>query len=190
VAERSTKLAVCILTGGIAAGALDHLSACATLIPHGTSAIEMLQYIASGAIGQRAFSGGLATAALGLAVHFSLTVTMAAVYVFTALRAPSLLVRPWTSGIVYGTLIFLVMNYIAVPLSFAPNWKPPTGWGLVGAVLASCLYVGVPITSFATYFLVPRPDRSSPSASAPISHPVALIREVGSPGHAREHGRV
>lgn len=173
MAERSSRLALCILAGGLTAGTLDHLSACATLIPHGASAIGMLQYIASGAIGQRAFSGGLATAALGLAVHLSLTTTMAAVYVFTALRAPALLVRPWISGIVYGILIFLVMNYIAVPLSFAPGWKPPTGWGLVGAVLASCLYVGAPIAAFATHFFGPR----------------ELMREAGLPGGAREHVR-
>jgi len=160
VPERST-IAVCILTGGFAAGALDYLSACATLIPRGIPALGMLQYIASGAIGQHAFSGGLATAVLGLAVHFSLTILMAAIYVLASLRMPKLLARPWTAGVVYGAAVCMAMNYIAVPLSLVPHWKAPTGWDLVGAFLASCLYVGVPIASLATNFFGPRARKSA-----------------------------
>ena len=154
--QRPRKTIMCILAGGVTAGALDHLSACATFIPRGVPALGLLQYIASGAIGQRAFSGGIATAALGLAVHFSLTTMMAAIYVFTSFRVPAILRRPWTAGVIYGATICAVMNYIAVPLSLAPHWKPPTGWNLVGAYLASCLYVGVPIASFTTHFFGPR----------------------------------
>lgn len=150
--QRTTAVAA-ILYGGLTAGALDHLSACATFIPRGVPALGMLQYIASGAIGQRAFSGGIATAALGLAVHFSLTTLMAAIYVFAARRVPLLLARPWSSGVVYGAAICVVMNYVAVPLSLVANWRAPRGWELVGAFLASCLYVGVPIAAFATHFL-------------------------------------
>ena len=160
----SRPIAACILTGGFTAGALDHLSACATLIPRGIPALGMLQYIASGAIGQRAFSGGLATAIVGLAVHFSLTTLMAAIYVFASLRIPKLLSRPWTAGVLYGAAVCVVMNYVAVPLSLVPHWKAPTGWDLVGAFLASCLYVGVPIASLATYFLGPYASKSTASA--------------------------
>jgi hypothetical protein len=45
-----------------------------------------MQYIASGLIGPRAFSGGAATAALGLAVHFSLTTIMAGGFVLASRR--------------------------------------------------------------------------------------------------------
>lgn len=135
----------------------------------------MLQYIASGAIGQRAFSGGLATAALGLAVHFSLTTLMAAIYVLASLRLPILLVRPWSSGLIYGAAICVVMNYVAVPLSLVANWKAPTGWELVGAFLASCLYVGVPIASFAAHFLGPR-QRDLPVSSENVK------TSAGAPG--------
>ena len=150
-----------ILIGGLTAGALDHLSACATLIPRGVPALGMLQYIASGAIGQRAFSGGIGTAALGLAVHLSLTTLMAAIYVVASLRVPLLLARPWSSGVIYGAVICVVMNYVAVPSSLVANWKAPTGWELVGAFLASCFYVGVPIAALASHFLGPRPSGPS-----------------------------
>lgn len=153
--ERSLKSVICVLAGGLTAGALDLLSACATFIPRGVPASGMLQYVASGAIGQRAFSGGILTAALGVAVHFSLTTLMAAIYVLTSLRIPSLLARPWTAGVVYGAAVCVVMNYIAVPLSLVAHWKAPAGWDLVGAFLASCLYVGVPIAAFATHIFGP-----------------------------------
>lgn len=149
------KIVSCIVAGGLTAGALDILSACATL-PHGIPALGMLRFIASGAIGQHALSGGTATAMLGLAVHFSLTTLMAGIYVLTSLRVPTLLARPWTAGVIYGAIICVAMNYVAVPLSLVAHWKAPTGWHLVGAFLACCLYVGVPIASWTTHFFGPR----------------------------------
>lgn len=112
----------------------------------------MLQYIASGLIGPRAFSGGAATAALGLAVHFSLTTIMAAGFVLASRRFTALPRRPWIWGPAYGIATCLIMNYIAVPLSLAPGWKPPAGWDLVGALLAGCFYVGLPIASITAFF--------------------------------------
>lgn len=150
------KIAACIVVAGLTAGALDILSACATLVPRGVPALGMLRFIASGAIGHHALSGGVATAALGLAVHLSLTTLMAGIYVLTALRVPALLARPWTVGVIYGAIVCAAMNYVAVPLSLVAHWKAPTGWNLVGAFLASCLYVGVPIASWATHFFGPR----------------------------------
>lgn len=160
MSERSLTVIKCIAAGGFTAGSLDLLSACATFMPRGVPALGMLQYLASGAIGQRAFSGGVATAALGVGVHFSLTTVMAAIYACASLRVPALLRRPWTAGVIYGAMICAIMNYVAVPLSLVANWKPPTGWDLVGAYLASCLYVGVPIAAFATHFLGLIPQES------------------------------
>jgi hypothetical protein len=141
------------LLGGAAAGLLDELSAFASLVPRGTPAVRIMQYQASGLIGPRSISGGSGTAALGLAVHFSLTLTMAALFVAAASKAPLLLRRPWISGPVYGVLIYFFMNFVAVPLSAAPNWKPGHGWGMVGGLLAHCFYVGLPIAFIARAWL-------------------------------------
>jgi hypothetical protein len=48
--------------------------------------IQVLQYIASGALGQSAFQGGLAIAAVGAAFHFSIAWVAAAVFVLSSLR--------------------------------------------------------------------------------------------------------
>jgi uncharacterized membrane protein YagU involved in acid resistance len=69
---------------------------------------------------------------LGLGVHFSLTTLMAGVFVLTARKFAVLLRRPWLFGPAYGVLIYFIMNYIAVPLSAAPGWKPGQGWAMVG----------------------------------------------------------
>jgi hypothetical protein len=141
--------AIAALAGGLAAGFLDELSAFALLVPHGRAIQSIAQYQASGVIGASAFEGGQLTAILGLAVHFTLTTMMAVVFVIASLRAPFLRIHNWLSGIVYGILICLVMNYAVVPMSAAPGWKPPAGWDLAGALLASCFYVGLPIASIA-----------------------------------------
>lgn len=144
--------------GGVVGGFLDHMSALASLVPHGTSALSINQYLASAVIGPTAaFAGGWATALLGLCVHFSLTTLMAGIFVVASQRFPVLLRQPWVSGLAYGVLIFVVMNYIAVPLSAAPNWKLPQGWAIVGGLLPSCFYVGLPIAAIARAFLADLP---------------------------------
>jgi hypothetical protein len=151
------NVAVAALLGGAAAGFLDEMSAFAAIVPHGGSVERITQFQASGLIGMSAFSGGIATAALGLAVHFSLTTLMAVIFMVLSNRYPKLRTYVWTSGIVYGIIIFVVMNYVAVPLSAAQHWKLPSGWGVIGALLPSCFYVGVPIAAIARS-LLPRTD--------------------------------
>ncbi len=77
--DRSRALPA-ILLGGLIAGAFDISYACIyTYIVRGTSAIRILQSVASGVLGAKAFAGGLKTAVLGLALHFLIALTAAAV---------------------------------------------------------------------------------------------------------------
>jgi len=154
------KYLIAILVGGIAAGALDILSAFATYVPHGATVGGILRFVASGLLGSAALKGHALEAAAGLAVHFSLTTAMAAVYVGAATRLPVLLQRPWLFGVVYGVLAYLAMTYVIVPHSAVASWKPATGWAIVGGLLAHCMYVGVPIAHAARRFL------AGPAASA------------------------
>jgi len=142
-----------IILGGAAAGFLDHMSALATFLPQGADPMRLHQYLASGVLGEAAFAGGWATALLGLCVHFTLTTLMAGIFVATSQRFPVLLRHPWPAGLSYGVLIYFVMNYVAVPLSAAPNWKPAHGWAIVGGLLGHALYVGVPIAAIARALL-------------------------------------
>ena len=59
-----------VLVGGLAGGTLDILFAISFAAYNGMAAERLLQVVASGALGQAAFSGGHATAAIGLLCHF------------------------------------------------------------------------------------------------------------------------
>ncbi len=69
-----------IASAGLIAGILDITSAFVIAGLKGTGSIRMLQGIASGLLGPQSFQGGTATAGLGLAIHFLIAFTAAAVF--------------------------------------------------------------------------------------------------------------
>jgi len=107
----------------------------------GSSPAGIWQSVASGLIGKSAFDGGTATAALGLALHFFIAFVMALVYVIASRRLPVLIARPIVMGMLYGLALYVVMNFVVVPLS-AIGYRPPTFWGSVRALLPHILFVG------------------------------------------------
>ena len=104
---------------GLIVGTMDILSAFIMAWARGSTAMRLLQFVASGALGQRAFAGGMATAALGLAFHFLIAFTV--VIVFYALRRSLRFLREHAlvSGICYGLIVWLAMNLVVLPLSAA-----------------------------------------------------------------------
>jgi hypothetical protein len=54
---------------GLIVGAMDITSAFILAISRGSTVTRLLQFVASGLIGPKAFEGGIATAALGLGLH-------------------------------------------------------------------------------------------------------------------------
>jgi len=77
--RRSPVLAA-IFWGGLSSGALDITAAFVVYGSFGLKPIPLLQGIASGLLGARAWGGGLATAALGLFFHFFIAFSATAVY--------------------------------------------------------------------------------------------------------------
>ena len=106
-----------ILWGGLIAGVLDAVDGVIAFGTQGLNPIEVLQYIASGALGQSAFQGGLATAALGAAFHFSIAWVAAAVFMLASRRLEILKARAVLAGLLYGAAVYLFMNYLVLPLS-------------------------------------------------------------------------
>ena len=97
---------------------MDIISAIIIVLWRGSTVTRLLQFIASGLLGPEAFQGGTATAALGLALHFFIAFTLVAV--FYAARSSSLVrERAVTSGIMYGLIVYAVMNFVVLPLSAA-----------------------------------------------------------------------
>lgn len=139
-----------VLAGGVLAGTLDILYAClfwaakADLPP-----TRIFQSVAAGLLGEASFQGGAATAALGLALHFFIACTMAVTYYLAARRWPLLTRRPVPLGIAYGLLLYVVMNYVVVPLSAAGGGSRDPLW-ITLTVAVHAFLVGLPIAWFAS----------------------------------------
>jgi uncharacterized membrane protein YagU involved in acid resistance len=112
-----------ILLGGIIAGTLD--IGAASLINSAKPTV-ILQAIAGGLLGKSAFSGGAATIELGLVLQWSMSIVIAAIFVVAAQWRP-VLKRHWIKvGLLYGIAVFIVMNYVVLPLSavgHAPRFR-------------------------------------------------------------------
>ncbi|HZY63729.1 MAG TPA: hypothetical protein VFE38_14505 [Edaphobacter sp.] len=152
---RSHSIASAIVLGGITAGVLDILDAILFYRFHGTSAIRVLQTIASGLLGFHAYLGGLHTAMLGLALHFFIAFTCAAVFVIAAQSIPFLTRHPLRSGLWFGAIIYLVMNYIVLPHSRVLVHPRQTPAVLANGILAVLLLVGLPISLITRRFAYP-----------------------------------
>jgi uncharacterized membrane protein YagU involved in acid resistance len=139
-----------VIAGGLLAGALDILYACLFwALKADVAPTRIFQSVAAGLLGEATYAGGAATAALGLALHFFIACTMAVTYYLAARRWPVLVRRPVPLGIAYGLLLYVVMNYVVVPLSAAgPGSSDPTWIALTVAVHA--FFVGLPIAWFAS----------------------------------------
>ena len=107
-----------IALAGLIAGILDITSAFVIAGIKGTGSIRMLQGIASGLLGQRSFEGGMATAGLGLAIHFLIAFTAAAVFYAASRKLSSLTEHAVLSGSLYGIAVYIFMYWILVPLVF------------------------------------------------------------------------
>lgn len=128
--------------GGTLAGVLDALYATVLWgFILGSNPAGVWQAVAAGLSGPASFQGGNTTAALGLALHFFISYCMALVYVLASRRLPILVTRPLLMGVLYGVPLYLVMNFVVIPLS-ALEFRPPSVGGVIRALLAHVLLVG------------------------------------------------
>src|SRR6266496_3791093 len=120
-----------IFWAGLVSGGLDITAAFVTWAPQGVSPIRILQGIASGLLGAKAFAGGWKTAALGFVCHFFIAFSAATVFYVASGKLTLMTRRPILSGILYGVAVYLVMYWIVMPLS---NFhKRPFSWSYGGA---------------------------------------------------------
>ena len=138
-------LAKAILLGGLLGGALDLLFAVTFATLNGATPSQVLQAIASGALGRSAGAGGTEVEALGLFLHFALSIAWAAVFAGAAWRWPGLVRRRLLSTTVFGVAVFLCMRLVVLPLSAYP--RPVTFKPLATALdlLSHILLFGGPI---------------------------------------------
>ena len=134
-----------ILIGGAIAGACDITYAITFWAFRGVSATRVLQSVASGLLGAPAFKGGLATAALGLALHFFIAFSAAAIFYLAAKALPVLVDRAVLFGILYGLAIFGVMNLVVLPLSAFPRKVTFPLLATTTGLFVHMFFIGLPI---------------------------------------------
>ena len=108
-----------ILTAGLVVGFLDISSAFVIWWQRGVGARRGLQGIAAGLLGGSAFDGGLATAGLGLALHFFVAFVVVSVFYLASRKIPFLAKQPFVSGVLYGIGVYLVMFWLVLPMVFS-----------------------------------------------------------------------
>jgi hypothetical protein len=135
-----------ILAGGLLCGVMDITAAfLLAWIPNRVHPMRLLQGIASGLLGRASFQHGWATGALGLAFHFLIAFTAAAVFYTASRKLPALLDHPWLAGIGYALVVYGFMYWVVMPLSRLHR-HPPTLSYSVTAIVTHMVCVGLPIS--------------------------------------------
>lgn len=141
---------VFVLTGGLVAGTLDITYACVFWgLKADVPGQQILQSVAAGLLGKASFEGGAGTAALGLALHYFIAISMSVVYYLVAQRWARLWQRPFLFGALYGLMLYALMNYVVVPLSAAGGGGSKDPLWVTLSIVVHMVLIGVPIAVFA-----------------------------------------
>jgi uncharacterized membrane protein YagU involved in acid resistance len=141
-----------VLVGGLVAGTFDILYAIVVWLGRGRSPEWVLQSVATGWLGQPAFDGGVPAAALGLVSHYGISIAAAAIFYLVSKRVSFLRERAVLSGLVFGICVFLVMNFVVMPLSAAPFKIKYTASVFAQGFASHAILFGVPIALAVRYF--------------------------------------
>jgi uncharacterized membrane protein YagU involved in acid resistance len=105
----------------------------------------VLKFIASGLFGPQAFTGGTMMSVYGLVLHFFIAFGFTLLFFALTAKFPGLAKHIIPTGVVYGVFIWLVMQFIVLPLSKAPP-LPLTASGALLSILILIVCIGIPLT--------------------------------------------
>jgi uncharacterized membrane protein YagU involved in acid resistance len=131
-----------ILTAWLVVGVLDISSAIVIWLSRGVRITHGLQGIAAALLGKQSYESGLATAALGLAIHFFIALIVVSIFYLASRKILLLTQQAILSGIVYGIAVYLVMYWIVLPAVF-PMFHHRWGNDLLAVAIHICL-IGLP----------------------------------------------
>ena len=135
-----------ILVTGLLAGTLDALAAIINYtINGGKLPSRIFQYIASGAVGKQAFTGGTGMVILGIIFHYTIAFAFTLFFFLVYPKISILSKNKILTAIVYGIFVWLVMNLIVVPMSSVPISPFNIKQAIIGAVIVM-LAIGLPVS--------------------------------------------
>ncbi|KAA2243088.1 DUF1440 domain-containing protein [Chitinophaga agrisoli] len=135
-----------ILRTGLVAGTLDITAAITVyaFILDKVTALQLLQSVASGVYGRQAFTGGLAMGLAGLLFHYLIALTFTTAYYLVYPYLPFLQRHPVISGIVFGIVVWSIMNLLVLPLSNCATRPLQLGPSLLGMAIIIVM-IGLPV---------------------------------------------
>jgi hypothetical protein len=136
--KRNALLAIAV--GGGIAGTLDLLQACILF------GWDIPLVIAGGLLGRGAFQGGAGTYVLGVALHFFIACSAAAVYYAASRWLSFMREHPLVCGLFFCAAVEDVMRFIVLPLSALHSKGPYKLNDLTLGLLVHMVVVGLPIS--------------------------------------------
>jgi hypothetical protein len=139
--EKSTAVSA-IAMGGLIVGILDITSAFITWWCKGVRPVRGLQGIAAGLLGSQSFQGGVATAGLGLTIHFFVAFMVVTVFYVASRKFQFLTRHAVVSGLLYGVVVYLFMYWFVLPYVF-PKFRHSISSDVL-AVVVHMVLIGLP----------------------------------------------
>ncbi len=134
------------IAGGVA-GAIDLGFNTVKALSAGTSVLRPWKGVAAALLGKDAvIRGGDAMAILGVGLHFLITIGAAGIYYLVAQRQGWLVRHAFPSGLVFGTLFFLALNYVILPLSVIGRPLYVGAETIATALPSHIIMIGLPIS--------------------------------------------
>jgi uncharacterized membrane protein YagU involved in acid resistance len=142
----SSNAFLAIFWGGLACGVFDITQACVAYgLQNHLPPIRIFQSVAAGLLGAKSFQGGIGTAVLGGFLHFLIAFTWATIYYIASRKIAFMIERPVIAGLLYGELVWLVMNCVVIPLSALHHGPRFDTASIVTGPIGHLFLVGLPI---------------------------------------------
>jgi uncharacterized membrane protein YagU involved in acid resistance len=141
-----------IAYGGLVVGVLDMLFAFTFYgLVLGAQPLRIFQSVAAGLLGRTAaYAGGIRTFLVGILLHFIVATCIATVYYLASRILPVLIRHPVVSGLMYGMIAYLGMNYVVIPLSAIKRSPGPIKLPIfLTEIVGHALLVGLPLALLA-----------------------------------------
>lgn len=107
-----------VLLGGVLVALGDFVFATTLWFSWDAAGLQrVFQTIAVGVLGQASYDGGTQAAVLGAVLHVFMATMFVVIYTLVARRNHALLRRPVVLGALYGVVLYVVMNFVVMPLS-------------------------------------------------------------------------
>lgn len=117
----------------------------------------VFHYIASGLIDGRSFSLGGASVALGVVIHYAIAMTWTVIFYLLSRKLIVLTRHAAISGIIYGGIVYIIMNFLVLPLTRVPHAaKAATLASRISGVLALLFCIGLTIALLVRKFAPPQ----------------------------------